>query len=65
MWLRKLLALVGAHFVGLLLFAVPIVTILTVAPHFRWPGMLFLAFVVVGVCGTVMVYRWILSRLEC
>lgn len=65
MLLKKLLALVGALFVGLLAFALPINVVGRLAPNFAWPGMLFLAFAIVGVCVTAAAYRGILSRLEC
>lgn len=65
MLLKKLLALVGALFVGMLALALPVNVVARLVPNFAWPGMLFLASAIVGVCVTVAAYRWVLSRLEC
>lgn len=65
MLLKKLLALVGALLVGMLVFALPINIVARLAPNIPWPGMLFLAFALVGICIAVAAYRGILSRLEC
>lgn len=65
MLLKKLLVLGGALFLGMLAFVLPINVIGRLAPNFAWPGMLFLAFALVGICVTVAAYRGMLTRLEC